>query len=96
MNSSPINRTILPAIKNSIDKLNQAINCLNRATVPSDFSNDYKLRLENITKVRNNLVNLENWLKNSVSNLENLETDAYYSAKALPKNALPVRNNKYN
>lgn len=92
-NSDPIYKTVLPSIRNSINYLDRAINCLN-VTVLNEFSTKAALQKNEIIEIKNDLINLENWLNTGTRQLENLEGNMAHLASSLPIDDIPIRERK--
>lgn len=94
LNSSAFNNNILPLLNNSIYYLSKAINYLNTSSTPNDFSRVKSSDLTKATDIKKELENLSYKLKDSVNQFASLENDTVGNASALPKNVIPIRQNR--
>lgn len=94
LNSDPIYKSVLPSIRNTINYLDKAINCLNTANVPNEFSSKAVSQKNAILEIKKDLTNLEEWLNTGTRQLENLEGNMSQIVSSLPIDDIPIRTKK--
>ncbi len=91
LESSPIFRTVTPAIDRGIRKLDQALSILNNTSVPDGYSGSLNSKRDRINQIKRELYNVQNNLRDATQQINNVEVNKIDRAAMLPKSEIPVR-----
>lgn len=91
LDSRPVYNTIIPSIEKGIGNLNKALSYLNSAKAPAGYSNSLSDKKNRVIQIKSELARLEDWLEDSMRQLDNKENSVLQKASALPKEEIPLR-----
>lgn len=96
LDSRPVYNVVMPSIRKGINHLNKALNYLNSSSAPSGYGNDLSNKKDKVIQIKKELTRLEDWLEDSMKQLDNKENSMIEKASGLPKEDIPLRKNKIN
>lgn len=94
LDSRPVYNVVLPSIRKGINNLTKALNHLNSSSAPSGYGNDLSNKKDKVIQIKKELTRLEEWLEDSMKQLDDKESSMLQEASGLPKEDMPLRKSK--